>query len=66
MAEEAEADRIREATRTGRPLGEKRFVQEVERLLRRRLTVGKPGRPPRGPVMGRPQERLSCQKEIGL
>ncbi len=45
VAEEAEAERIREATRAGRPLGEEGFVQEMERRLHRRLTLGKPGRP---------------------
>jgi len=45
VAEEAEAERIREATRTGRPLGEEGFVREMERRLGRRLTVGKSGRP---------------------
>jgi len=43
VAEEAEAERIREATRTGRPLGEEGFVRIMEGRLRRRLTPGKTG-----------------------
>ena len=47
VADEAQADRIRAASRTGRPLGPVTFVRKLERRLQRRLTFGKPGRPPR-------------------
>jgi putative transposase len=47
VADEAQADRIRAASRTGRPLGHINFVRKLERRLQRRLTLGKPGRPPR-------------------
>lgn len=47
MADEAQAERIREASRTGRPLGRGNFIRELERLLKRRLRSRKPGRPPR-------------------
>ncbi len=63
VAEEAEAERIREATRTGRPLGEEAFVREMERRLQRRLTVGKPGPSPRSAM--RDQTRLRLAEEIG-
>ncbi len=43
VAQEAQAERIREASRTGRPLGENTFLREIERRLKRRLTPGKPG-----------------------
>jgi putative transposase len=49
VADEAQADRIRAATRTGRPLGLVNFVWKLERRLQRRLTPGIPGRPPRIP-----------------
>jgi putative transposase len=63
VAQEAEAERIREATRTGRPLGEDGFVRKLEWRLQRRLTAGTPGRPPRS---ARADEvRLSVVKEIG-
>jgi len=45
VADEAHADRIREASRTGRPLGRANFIRELERLLKRRLRSRKPGRP---------------------
>jgi putative transposase len=41
----AEACRIRESTRTGRPLGSAEFVQYLESELGRRLAPGKGGRP---------------------
>jgi len=65
VAEEAETERIREATRTGRPLGAKGFVREMEERLQRRLIAGKPGRPRSRIEEGVP-EGLSCQEEIGI
>jgi len=65
VAEEAETERIREATRTGRPLGAKGFVREMEERLQRRLIAGKPGRPRSWIEEGVP-EGLSCQEEIGI
>ena len=65
MAEEAETERIREATRTGRPLGAKGFVREMEERLQRRLIAGKPGRPRSRMEEGVP-EGLSRQDEIGI
>ena len=47
IADEAQAERIRAASRTGRPLGPDHFVLQLERYLKRRLAPGKPGRPPR-------------------
>ena len=64
IAEQAEAERIREATRTGRPLGDEGFVLEMERRLQRRLTAGKPGRPPRGSLADRVPLQLA--EEIGI
>jgi putative transposase len=46
--EEAEGERIREATRTGRPLGAEPFIQALEQRLNRRLEPEKTGRRPRG------------------
>ena len=43
--EEAAAQRIREATRCGWPLGSKAFVQDLEQRFRRRLHPLTPGRP---------------------
>jgi putative transposase len=40
-------DRIREATRTGRPAGNLEFVQDLERRCGRVLQPGTPGRKPR-------------------
>jgi putative transposase len=45
VGEEALTERIREATRTGRPMGEPVFVHDLERRLCRRLTPGRVGRP---------------------
>jgi putative transposase len=42
--EEALAARIREATRTGRPMGDEGFCREMERNTGRRLMPGKRGR----------------------
>ena len=41
--DEAEARRIRRATRTGRPLGDEEFVTGLERRLGRELKRRKPG-----------------------
>ena len=41
------ADRLRRATRTGRPLGDEAFVERLERTLGRRLKRRKPGPKPR-------------------
>ncbi len=43
--EPAELSRVREATRTGRPLGEPGFVAGLEERLGRRLTAAPVGRP---------------------
>jgi putative transposase len=42
-------DRLREATRTGRPFGTHQFIAELEAKLDRRLFPGKPGRPRKDP-----------------
>jgi len=44
---EEEADVLRRHTRTGRPLGDIKFLLRLEGLLDRRLVPGKPGRPPK-------------------
>lgn len=44
--EEALAERIRSATRSGRPLGSEAFVERLEGLAGRRLRRGRPGRRP--------------------
>ena len=43
--EEAETERIRRNTHTGRPLGSEEFVRQMERTLGRALTPQKGGRP---------------------
>ena len=49
--DDAEVQRLRRCTRTGRPLGSERFVARLENLLGRPLTKRKPGRKPiRGQV----------------
>ncbi len=46
--EDAEdVERLRRRLRTGRPLGDSRFVRRLERRLGRRLLPGAPGRPPK-------------------
>ena len=50
IGEEAELERIREATRTGRPLGSPDFVQDVGLRLGRALERRKAGRPPKDAV----------------
>jgi len=47
---EALADRIREATRRGCPLGSDAFVERVGRALGRDLRPRPPGRPPKQPA----------------
>ena len=47
VGEEAELERIREATRTGRPLGNPDFVRNVGLKIGRFLERRKPGRPPK-------------------
>jgi hypothetical protein len=55
--QDAESQRIRHSTHTGRPLGALPFVREMERTLHRTLTPRKGGRPPkRSPDSA--QERL--------
>jgi REP-associated tyrosine transposase len=48
--EAAEAGRLRQATRTGRPCGDTAFVAEMEQRLGRRLRPDPGGRPVRGPA----------------
>src|SRR5439155_1006076 len=64
VGEEAQAERIREATRTGRPMGEPIFVHDLERRLLRRLTPGKVGRPRR--LVSEAVEDMFQAEEIGL
>ncbi len=64
VGEEAQAERIREATRTGRPMGEPIFVHDLERRLLRRLTPGKVGRPRR--AVSEAVEDMFQAEEIGL
>jgi len=45
--QDAEAQRIRRSTHTGRPLGALLFVREIERTLQRTLVPRKGGRPPK-------------------
>ena len=47
IGEEAELERIREATRTGRPLGSPGFVRDVGLKVGRSLVQRKAGRPPK-------------------
>ena len=57
--QDAEAQRIRHSTHTGRPLGAMPFIREMERTLRRILTPRKGGRPPkRGPDSAQEQLQL--------
>lgn len=46
--EESIQDRLREATRTGRPLADDPFILRLESVLSRRLRPGKPGPKPVG------------------
>ena len=45
--QDAEAQRIRQSTHTGRPLGAMPFIREMEQTLHRTLTPRKGGRPPK-------------------
>ena len=47
VGKEAEVERIREATRTGRQLGSPDVVRDVELKIERSLERGKAGRTPR-------------------
>ncbi len=49
-ADQAEAQRIRHNTHTGRPLGSVDFVQHIERALCRELIPQKGGRPRKCPL----------------
>ncbi len=46
-AEDGEAARLRRSTSTGRPLGDREFVKELEERLGRPLAPRKPGRKPK-------------------
>ena len=48
--EEQNAARLRQATRTGRPLGSPEFISELEARLQRTLTRQKPGPEPPKPL----------------
>jgi putative transposase len=48
---ESELYAIRRSTWTGRPLGAAEFTRALEEQTHRRLTVGKPGRPRKAPVV---------------
>ena len=50
VTETAFRDRIRETTRTGRPLGSESFVDSLESALKRRLRPARPGPKPAPPV----------------
>ena len=45
IEEEALRERLRSATRTGRPMGSENFVEDLERTLNRHLRAREPGRP---------------------
>ena len=45
--EAAIRERLQLHERTGRPMGEAGFLERLERILGRRLSPGKPGRPPK-------------------
>ena len=45
MQEDSRWDALRRATRTGVPVGPPAFVEDLERRVGRRLTLGRPGRP---------------------
>jgi putative transposase len=53
VEEECIAERVREATLRGRPLGPEAFVQSLERITGRRLQPNPPGRPRREPALAR-------------
>jgi putative transposase len=58
--EEALQERLRSATRTGRPFGSEDFLEEIERNTNRALRPRQVGRPRKAP----PQPQLSL--EIGI
>lgn len=64
VSEEAAAQRIREATRCGWPLGSKAFVQDLEQRFRRRLHPLTPGRPKAD--NGRPGRPLDGQLMLDI
>jgi putative transposase len=49
--EQALARRLREATRTGRPLADQNFIVGLERILGRQLRPGRPGAKPVGAAL---------------
>jgi putative transposase len=49
-AEDGPMNKLRQATRTGRPAGDGSFVTTVERITGRDLSKGRPGRPRKRPV----------------
>jgi putative transposase len=55
----ADADAIRRSTHTGRPLGHRDFVAQLEKTLQRRLTPEKGGRPPK-------RQALAGQQQFGF
>jgi putative transposase len=50
LEEEANLQRLREATHSGYPLGDTQFVEELERRFGLRTRPGKPGRPKTVPI----------------
>ena len=62
--DDATLDAIRLHGRTGRPLGDVRFLQRLQRRLSRRLISGNPDRPPKRrkqyTVPGIPPDQSSC------
>ena len=42
-------ERLQLHERTGRPMGDERFLKRIEEIVGRRLSPGKPGRPPKKP-----------------
>lgn len=52
----AGAARLRTAETTGRPLGNERFIEDLERMLGRKLARGRPGPKPKAQVISAQQE----------
>lgn len=46
-----QAEALRRGERTGRPLGDRRFIAKLGRRLGRKLTKGKPGPKPKAPII---------------
>ncbi len=65
VGEEGLAQRIREATRRGRPLGEQEFVEGLERDAARRLRPRPVGRP-RGAREEDPDTAAQLRLDIGI